>query len=250
MSGLSRLSRLMRVLTSCRFEPPPPLSQIVQFSVNRHAHWMNSRSLPLPRDDVVLVDAVHRSDELHSLKVFAPELRDHPLQLRAVEHRHDRCLDHVAEMVPERDLVAAELLRLRVEVPPPHLRAEVARRFLLLVRNVENVRLENGDRNVEKLRVRFDLLPVDRVVAGIHHEIHEVERDFAVPLQHLHELRHQHGVLAAGDADCYLVPRFDELIPLHRRDKGIPDLLPEFFGNAPLNELIGFEFSFHRASSL
>ena len=26
-------------------EPPPPLSHIVQFSVKRHAHWINSRSL-------------------------------------------------------------------------------------------------------------------------------------------------------------------------------------------------------------
>ena len=43
--GLSRFRRRSRILISCRLEPPPPLSHIVQFSVKRHAHWINSRSL-------------------------------------------------------------------------------------------------------------------------------------------------------------------------------------------------------------
>ena len=45
MFGLSRIRRRSRTLTSCRLEPPPPLSQIVQASVKRQAHWMNSSSL-------------------------------------------------------------------------------------------------------------------------------------------------------------------------------------------------------------
>ena len=38
MLGLSRLRRRSRILVSCRLEPPPPLSHMVQFSVKRQAH--------------------------------------------------------------------------------------------------------------------------------------------------------------------------------------------------------------------
>ena len=42
VKDLSRFSRRSSTLISCRLEPPPPLSQMVQFSVKRQAHWMNS----------------------------------------------------------------------------------------------------------------------------------------------------------------------------------------------------------------
>ena len=40
-----RFNLRISVLISCLLEPPPPLSQIAQFSVNRHAHWINCRLL-------------------------------------------------------------------------------------------------------------------------------------------------------------------------------------------------------------
>ena len=43
--GVVALEAAQQGLDSCRLEPPPPLSHMVQFSVKRQAHWMNSSSL-------------------------------------------------------------------------------------------------------------------------------------------------------------------------------------------------------------
>ena len=49
----------------------------------------------------------------------------HGLQLRTVEHAHDGGLDHIVEVMPQRDLVAAQLLGLAVQVAAAHPGAEV-----------------------------------------------------------------------------------------------------------------------------
>ena len=82
--------------------------------------------IPLPRKDVVLVDAIQRTNQRHTLKIRAVQLRDHGLELSAVKHAHHRGLDDVAEMMAEGDLVAAELLGVAVKVPAAHARTEVA----------------------------------------------------------------------------------------------------------------------------
>ena len=64
------------------------------------------------------MDAVHRADKLHAVKIVAVELWQHGLQLRAVEHPHNGRFDHVVEVMPQRDLVAAQLLGLAVKVTP------------------------------------------------------------------------------------------------------------------------------------
>ena len=60
-----------------------------------------------PVDDVLLVDAIHGSDEFHAAEIQTMEFGHHALQLRAVEHRHDGGLDDVGEVVTQRNLVAA-----------------------------------------------------------------------------------------------------------------------------------------------
>ena len=92
--------------------------------------------IPLPREDIVLTDAVERTDQLHPLKVLAVQLREHRLQLRAVEHCHYRRFDHVVEMMPERDLVAAELLGFVIEMSSSHLGAKITRLLLRSVRHL------------------------------------------------------------------------------------------------------------------
>ena len=62
-------------------------------------------------------------------------------------------------------------------------------------------------------------------------------------LKLLHELCHQHGVLAAGDADGDPVPGADQLVSFYGVDKGSPQGLAEFCDNAALNELTGFPFT-------
>ena len=66
--------------------------------------------ISLPIENILLVDAIHRTDELHSLEVFAVKLRHHRLQLRAVKHRHNSCFYHITHMMAERDFITAKLL--------------------------------------------------------------------------------------------------------------------------------------------
>ena len=65
-----------------------------------------------PCDYVLLVHTVHRADKLHSRKVRAVQLWHHCLNLSAVKHTHKRCFNNVAEVMSERNFVAAKLLSL------------------------------------------------------------------------------------------------------------------------------------------
>ena len=83
------------------------------------------------------------------------------------------------------------------------------------------------------------LMAVDLIIAGIHHEEDQLKRHFAVAVQLLQQFCHQHRVLAAGDADCDLIPCLDQLVPLDRHDEGRPQLLAKLFYNAAFDFLIG-----------
>ena len=56
-------------------------------------------------------------------------------------------------MMPQCDLVAAELLRMGVKVTAAHSRAEIARALIHASDNVEDIALKHIDRDAEKLRV-------------------------------------------------------------------------------------------------
>ena len=194
----------------------------------------------LPRDDVLLVDAVERADELHPGEVRAVQLGQHGLHLRAVEHAHDRGFDNVVEMMTEGDLVAAERLRLAVQIAAAHTGAQVAGVLFAVVRDGKDVGFENRDRNVQQRGVALDLVAVDFVVAGVHDKENDLERDLAVPLEQLHQLRHQHGVLAARNADRDFIARLNELIPADGERKRVPDGLAEFLDDAAFDQLMRF----------
>lgn len=110
-----------------------------------------------------------------------------------------------------------------VEVATTHLGADVAGGTFGVVRHVENVRLENGDGNFQELCVAFDFLAVDFVVTGVHHQVFHVEFHVAVAVKHLDELRHEHGILAARDADGDFVAFFDELVVLDGGNEWRPE---------------------------
>ena len=148
-------------------------------------------------------------------------------------------------MVAEGDLVAAELARLAVEIAAAHARAEIAWRLLDAARDIENVRLEDRDRDMQQRCVALDLLPVDGVVARIHDEVDDLERHVAVPPQQLQELGHEHGVLAAGDARGDPVAGRDEFVLLDGGDERRPEPLVIGLLDAALDLLIGFELSAH-----
>ena len=205
--------------------------------------------VPLPGQNVLLADAVHRADEGHAGKAGAVELGRHGLQLGAVEHAHDGRLDDIVEVVAQRDLVAAELLGLAVKVAAPHAGAEVAGRFVRAVGHLEDIGLEYRDGDVQQRRVALDALAVDGVVAWVHDEEHQLKRYVAVAMKLLHELCHQHRVLAAGDADGDLVPCLDQLVPFDGHDKWRPQLFTELFDNAALDFLISFQLTFQNQFS-
>lgn len=92
----------------------------------------------------------------------------------------------------------------------------------------KDVALEDGHRDVQQLGIGLDLLAVDLIVAGVHHQKDQLKGNIAVFLQLLHQLCHQHGVFAARDADGDLVSLLYQLVALYRHDKGVHSSLRYF----------------------
>ena len=63
-----------------------------------------------PGDDVILMDTVHGTNQLHAGIILAVQLGHHSLDLRAVQHPHQCGFHHIAEVMSQRDFVAAQLL--------------------------------------------------------------------------------------------------------------------------------------------
>ena len=147
--------------------------------------------------------------------------------------------------MPQRNLVAAQLFGLAVQVTPAHARTEVAGIVFAAIGHVEYIRLENRDRHIQQRGVLFDLAAVDFVVAGIHHQKDRLKMHLAVALQFLHQLGHQHGILAAGDAHGDLVAFLNQFVALHGQNKRLPQFLAIGGQNAALHPLIKFKFAFH-----
>ena len=201
-----------------------------------------------PVDDVGLADQVHRADDLHSIKMDAVQLWHHRLDLCAVEHAHEVCLDHIVVVMAECDLIAAQIHCPAVQVAAAHAGAEIARGFVDVVDGIEDLCLENGGRDAEHAGVFLDDLPVGCIIARIHDEIDDLEREFIVALQLLKQLCHEHGVLAAGDTDCDLIVFLDQLIVADRLCKAGEERHMEFAPDAVFDALLagqpGFFFFF------
>ncbi|MPN17350.1 hypothetical protein SDC9_164703 [bioreactor metagenome] len=125
------------------------------------------------------------------------QLWHHGLHLPAVQHAHQRRFYHVVVVVPQRYFVAAQLLRFFVQIPAPHARAQVAGRFFYFINRVKNARFKNSDGHTQQLRVLLDHAAVGFAVAGVHHQKHQLKREFIVPFQLLKQLCHQHRIFAA-----------------------------------------------------
>ena len=100
-----------------------------------------------PRLDIILAYQIQRTDQLHTLEIGAVELRHHGLDLGAVEHAHEDGLNHIIIMMAQGDFVTAQLLREGVKMSAAHAGTEIARGFLDSVYRIENVGLENLNRD-------------------------------------------------------------------------------------------------------
>ncbi len=193
----------------------------------------------LPGQNVLFTDAVHRADEGHAGETGAVELGRHGLQLGTVEHAHHGGLDHIIEVMAQRDFIAAQLPGLAVQVAAAHPGAEVTGVFVGVVGYGKDVALKNRYRDVQQFGIALDLLAVDLVIAGVHDQKYQFKGHIAVALQLLHELRHKHGILAAGNAYGNAVAGLHQFVALYRHDEGCPQLFAVFFDDAAFDQLIG-----------
>ena len=198
-----------------------------------------------PGQDVVLEDAVEGTDQGHAREVRAVQLGQHALQLRPVEHADQDGLHHVAHVVAQGDLVAAQLLRAAVEKAPPHPGAEIAGRAADRGRDLEDIRRKDRDRNLQQPRILLDFLPVFIAVARVHHEVHEFKGHLALFLQHPHQHRQQKGILSARHAHGDSVAGLDQLVLLQGGDEGPPEALAELFIDALFDRLVFPQLSCH-----
>ncbi len=122
--------------------------------------------------------------------------------------------------------------------------------MVLTVGDGKDIRFEDPDRDMEQLRVGLDFLPVDLVVARVHHQIDAGKRDLAVTFQLLHAFRHQHGILSSGNADRDPVALADQPVLVDSVDERMPDGFPVFGDDAALSLLIRLKMTFHAVSLL
>ena len=152
-------------------------------------------------------------------------------------------------MVAQGNLVAAQFLGLAVEVPPAHLGTEVAGGLVGGIGHGENIGLKDGDGDIQEAGVALNLLPIDLVIARVHHQIDQLKGYVTVLVKLLHELRQEYGVLAPRDAHGNPVPRLNELVALHRVGEGLPQFLPVLLDDAPLHQLALCQFPAHDVNS-
>ena len=150
----------------------------------------------------------------------------------------------------KRYLIAAQLPRLVVQMTAAHPRAQITRIFLRLIGNRKNIGLKNGNRNVQQFGIALNLLPIDFVVSRIHDKIYHIKRYFAVAVQLLNQLCHQHGILSTGDTDGNFIARLNQVIISNGVGEWIPDFFFIFGDDTALNALIWLKFSAHFVNSL
>ena len=131
-------------------------------------------------------------------------------------------------MVPEGNLVAPKFFCLRIKVPPSHPRAQITRRFTDVVDRIEDLCFKDFERHTEHFGIAFDERPVEFIVAGVHAEEYEFKVEFVMALELLKELRHEHGVLTAGNADGDLVAGLHQFVFHDALGKRNPERLFEF----------------------
>lgn len=187
-----------------------------------------------PRDDIRFANKIHRAYELHAREIRALELGHHSLHLPAVKHAHKYGFYYVVVMMPERDLVTAEFARLCIQIPAPHARANIARRFFYLKNVVEYLGLKNRDRNTERTRIVLYRLAVRFRISGIHDQKLKLEREFIVLFELLKKLSHGKAVLSARNTHRNLVVRLYQIVRYHRLRKSRKHRLFEFFNEAVL----------------
>ena len=116
----------------------------------------------------------------------------------------------------QRNLIAAKLLSLTVEMTAAHARTEITWGFFHIEYRFTYVWFKYRHRNIKPFRIVLDKLPVLRTVSRIHYQELYFKRKLVVTLKLLKKLRHQHRVLATWDTHCNAVSLFYKLVLIYR----------------------------------
>jgi hypothetical protein len=169
--------------------------------------------------DACLGTLDQRTDDLEAPVVGGVAGR-HGLQLPAEERVHQEGLERVVAMVPERDLVAAEAFRRRVEDAAPQPRAQRAVRAAR-VHSVGHHRVRVLAQDLVGVATRgqpgFERSPV---IPRLHLvEVHgdELDGKRQPRPQHVQQVQQRVAVLPAADGDHDPVPRRQQLVGRWRR---------------------------------
>ena len=165
---------------------------------------------------------VEGADEFHALEVCAVKLGHHGLYLPAVEHAHEDGLNHVVEVMAQRDFVAAQLAGGVVERAATHACAGVAGLAVQVPHNLKDVGGHDLKRHAEELGVVGDGFAGVVGVARVHGEERDLEVAAAVAIELLKELGEQKRVLTARDAYGDMVAVANELVVGQRLDERHP----------------------------
>ena len=188
-----------------------------------------------PVDNISFPDQVEGADQLHAFKIGTVKLGHHGLDLGTVHHPHYDGLDDIIVMVTKGDLITSKLPGLAVEITPAHSGTKVAGRVhIFLSHHLKDLRGEGLNGHLQDPGIVADHLSIYLIVSGIHHQENHIKVLFTVPGQFLEKLGHQHGILAARDADSNPVPVPDQVIVVDGLCEFTPDRLAEFLDDAPL----------------
>ena len=93
-----------------------------------------------------------------------------------------------------------------------HSCTKITWRFFDIVHCLKNLRFKNSNRHPHDPCIIFNELSINLTVTRIHDKENKLKWKLIVPLQFLEQLRHQHRVLAAGNADRNLVSGLNQII--------------------------------------
>ena len=187
-----------------------------------------------PRENAALPHEIERADDLYALVVLGADAREHGLHLPAVEHGHQRGLNHIVVVMPQRDFVASKLLCLAVQTAAPQTGAEKTGVVGLPIDGFKQFGIVLMGVQSECLNIGIDLRACRGKVSGIHGESGEPEGDFAVFLKHLKQDAEQERVLSAGNADGDMVTWLDQPVVTDCGAERIPDCFAELCGDQSL----------------
>lgn len=164
------LNSLISSFISSRLEPLPATTGYTVLCESACALDEVELIVIPPCYNVIFLDQIHWSDQLHTLEILAMELRHHRLHLSAVEHPHKDRLNHIVKMMSERNLIASQFFCVRVQIASSHSCAKVTWILVNICYRIKYLCLKYRKRDSKYFGIILDDLPVIFIVSRIHYQ--------------------------------------------------------------------------------